>query len=188
MKQSPVGSRTKNSKGFKVKHVLQAFLLLVVSVWLIYQLKHSYDKKAALDENGHGGLPTEETEEEQEILFRLGRKDLIRPIVSSTETVNGNGVKGEMDDDMDEVKGDEIDEEGTHGGGSGGGDDEVDGRDQDRTDEEEPEEVEDLIDVDDRERDERTEDGKGDSNGGDHISISITGDDDEGKDMGRSRV
>ncbi|CAI0464225.1 unnamed protein product [Linum tenue] len=161
MKQSPVGSRTKNSKGFKVKHVLQAFLLLVVSVWLIYQLKHSYDKKAALDENGHGGLPTE-----------LGRKDLIRPIVSSTETVNGNGVKGEMDDDMDEVK----------------GDDEVDGRDQDRTDEEEPEEVEDLIDVDDRERDERTEDGKGDSNGGDHISISITGDDDEGKDMGRSRV
>ncbi|PQQ10772.1 neurofilament medium polypeptide [Prunus yedoensis var. nudiflora] len=44
LKQSP--SRNQRSKGFKVKHALQMFLLLAICIWLLYQLKHSHDKKA----------------------------------------------------------------------------------------------------------------------------------------------
>ncbi|CAN0921964.1 hypothetical protein LINGRAHAP2_LOCUS32861 [Linum grandiflorum] len=141
MKQSPVGIRTKSSKGFKVKHVMQICLLLVISIWLIYQMKHSYDKKAAAAAalTGHG-LPSEDAEQER-MLSRIGRKDLRHPIATSRSEVTGesrrtgNTGKGEMDE---QVKSDDI--EGRVGGGDEG----------DRTEEEEPEEAEDLIDVEDR--------------------------------------
>ncbi|XP_065870835.1 uncharacterized protein [Euphorbia lathyris] len=42
-------SRNARSRGFKVKHVLQICLLLGVCFWLIYQVKHSHDKKEELD-------------------------------------------------------------------------------------------------------------------------------------------
>ncbi|CAN1194628.1 hypothetical protein LINPERHAP1_LOCUS9098 [Linum perenne] len=139
MKQSPVGSRTKSSKGFKVKHFMQTFLLLVISVWLIYQLKHSYDKKEAALRG--------EAKAEQETIFRLGRKDLLHPIATtvimgesssrSTSSVVGNG-KQEMD--VDQVKIEDIEREGRSSGD-----------DVERTEEEESEEVEDHIDVDDTE-------------------------------------
>ncbi|KAG8645735.1 cilia- and flagella-associated protein 251 [Manihot esculenta] len=48
IKRAP--SRNARTRGFKVKHVLQICLLLGVCFWLIYQLKHSHDKKKELDE------------------------------------------------------------------------------------------------------------------------------------------
>ncbi|CAN1289690.1 hypothetical protein LINPERPRIM_LOCUS20398 [Linum perenne] len=129
MKQSPVGSRTKSSKGFKVKHFMQTFLLLVISVWLIYQLKHSYDKKEAALRG--------EAKAEQETIFRLGRKDLLHPIATTVIMGESNG-KQEMD--VDQVKIEDIEREGRSSGD-----------DVERTEEEESEEVEDHIDVDDTE-------------------------------------
>lgn len=48
-KQSP--SRIQRSKGFKIKHGLQIFLLIAICFWLLYQVKHSHDKKKAFDES-----------------------------------------------------------------------------------------------------------------------------------------
>ncbi|KAG5238671.1 high mobility group nucleosome-binding domain-containing protein [Salix suchowensis] len=71
IKRSP--RRNPRSKGTKLKHGLQICLLLGVCFWLIYQVKHSHDKKKELDEKDttlslnaqhHNDLP------------KLGRKDL----------------------------------------------------------------------------------------------------------------
>ncbi|KAL0348291.1 UNVERIFIED_CONTAM: hypothetical protein Sangu_1056900 [Sesamum angustifolium] len=44
-------SRNQRSKGIKVKHFLRIGLFLAVCFWLIYQAKHSHDKKEEFDEN-----------------------------------------------------------------------------------------------------------------------------------------
>ncbi|KAL1355442.1 uncharacterized protein [Arachis hypogaea] len=62
IRRSP--SRNQRSKGIKVKHVLQIILLLCVCFWLIYQIKHSHDKKKEFDDNTAHQIP------------KLGRKDL----------------------------------------------------------------------------------------------------------------
>lgn len=71
IKRNP-SSRNQRSKGFKVKHVLQAILLLGVCFWLIYQVKHNHDKKKEFDKNDTK-LPIR-TETDQ--ILKLGRKDL----------------------------------------------------------------------------------------------------------------
>ncbi|XP_050364353.1 uncharacterized protein LOC126783017 [Argentina anserina] len=71
LKKQP--SRNTRTKGIRVKHVLQIVLLLGVCVWLIYQLKHSFDKKAALAENDSKTSIRTETKSE---ILKLGRKDL----------------------------------------------------------------------------------------------------------------
>ncbi|KAF2294274.1 hypothetical protein GH714_008774 [Hevea brasiliensis] len=48
IKRTP--SRNARTRGFKVKNVLQICLLLGVCFWLIYQVKHSHDKKKEFDE------------------------------------------------------------------------------------------------------------------------------------------
>ncbi|KAJ6391325.1 hypothetical protein OIU77_025329 [Salix suchowensis] len=70
-KQSP--SRNLRSKGFKVKHFIQVFLLLAIGVWLVNQIKHSYDKKAAYEDST--GKISEEVGGDNEAV-RLGRKGL----------------------------------------------------------------------------------------------------------------
>ncbi|XP_073270550.1 uncharacterized protein [Primulina huaijiensis] len=81
-RQTP--NRNQRSKGIKVKHVLQIFLLLAVCFWLIYQVKHSHDKKKEFDESdakaliSRGGSGT---------FIRLGRKD-IHPQEEDTITKN----------------------------------------------------------------------------------------------------
>ncbi|KAF6138686.1 hypothetical protein GIB67_009880 [Kingdonia uniflora] len=66
-------SRNQRSKGFKVKHALQICVLLAISIWLLYQVKHSHDKKkefeqstAKFAENGDG----------RNGIIKHGRKDL----------------------------------------------------------------------------------------------------------------
>lgn len=66
-------SRNQRSKGIKVKHVLQICLLLGVCFWLIYQVKHSHDKKKEFDDKG--AKISVKTHSDDEIL-KLGRKDL----------------------------------------------------------------------------------------------------------------
>ncbi|XP_041013711.1 cilia- and flagella-associated protein 251-like [Juglans microcarpa x Juglans regia] len=71
IKRSP--SRNHRSKGIKVKHVLQICLLLGVCFWLIYQVKHSHDKKKEFDEkDAKLSVKTQSGSE----LLKLGRKDI----------------------------------------------------------------------------------------------------------------
>ncbi|KAG6710059.1 hypothetical protein I3842_06G163900 [Carya illinoinensis] len=71
IKRSP--SRNHRSKGVKVKHVLQICLLLGVCFWLIYQVKHSHDKKKEFDEkDAKLSVKTQSGNE----LLKFGRKDL----------------------------------------------------------------------------------------------------------------
>lgn len=67
-------SRNQRNKVLRVKHVLQMSLLVAVCFWLLYQLKHSYDKKkASVDQNS---ATSSNLEEEQQRFVQLGRKDL----------------------------------------------------------------------------------------------------------------
>ncbi|CAN0920897.1 hypothetical protein LINGRAHAP2_LOCUS32321 [Linum grandiflorum] len=86
-------SRNSRSKGIKVKHVLQICLLVGICFWLIYQVKHSHDKKKEFDEKdakvavtGQGANPTPKY---------FGRKDL-HPRV---DDVAKNDKAGEDEDD-----------------------------------------------------------------------------------------
>lgn len=72
IKRNP-SSRNQRSKGFKVKHVLQAILLLGVCFWLIYQVKHNHDKKKEFDKNDTKLPIITETDQ----ILKLGRKDLL---------------------------------------------------------------------------------------------------------------
>ncbi|PQM42800.1 neurofilament medium polypeptide [Prunus yedoensis var. nudiflora] len=146
LKQSP--SRNQRSKGFKVKHALQMFLLLAICIWLLYQLKHSHDKKAYEEssakisgkmQNGHETI-------------KLGRRSL-HPRVEETSLDIGRDreKEEESEEEVDESKDEESEEEGR-----GAEDDEIDGHDQERS-EEESEGVEDLIDEEDTEREEENE-------------------------------
>ena len=71
IKRSP--SRNNRSKGIKVKHVLQIILLLGVCFWLIYQVKHSHDKKKEFEENDAKVSVGTQTAYQT---LKLGRKDL----------------------------------------------------------------------------------------------------------------
>ncbi|CAI9769177.1 unnamed protein product [Fraxinus pennsylvanica] len=73
-------SRTHRSKGMKIKHVLQICLLLAVCFWLIYQVKHSHDKKKEFDESDSKTSLSRGSSNE---ILTLGRKD-IRPRVEET--------------------------------------------------------------------------------------------------------
>ncbi|KAJ0010211.1 hypothetical protein Pint_33602 [Pistacia integerrima] len=66
-------SRNQRSKGVRVKHVLQICLLLGVCFWLIYQVKHSHDKKREFDEKDSKASVKAQSDNE---ILKLGRKDL----------------------------------------------------------------------------------------------------------------
>ncbi|KAM1729575.1 hypothetical protein ACFX12_019942 [Malus domestica] len=138
LKQSP--SRNQRSKGFKVKHAVQISLLLAICIWLLYQLKHSHDKKAYEESSGtiSGKM------QKGDAIIKLGRRDLY-PRVDETSLDNGrHKEKEDSEEEMDESKSDEID-----------------GHDLERA-EEESEAVEDLIDEEDTEREEESEEQESD--------------------------
>ncbi|XP_020095691.1 mitotic apparatus protein p62-like [Ananas comosus] len=123
-------SRNQRNKVLRVKHVLQMSLLVAVSFWLLYQLKHSYDKKkASVDEN----LATSSNlEEEQQRFVKLGRKDLpdneeanldeerekereaVKRVMEEEEEIGeGEQVRGnERDDEEREDEGEDADGRG----------------------------------------------------------------------------
>ncbi|KAL9685234.1 hypothetical protein QQ045_022682 [Rhodiola kirilowii] len=98
-------SRNQRSKGVRVKHILQIFMLLAVCFWLIYQVKHSHDKRKHFEEND--AELSEKLPKFDEGL-KLGRKDLLprdEELSTNHEKIDDEEVEDE------ETKGDEsIDE------------------------------------------------------------------------------
>ncbi|KAA8545732.1 hypothetical protein F0562_020817 [Nyssa sinensis] len=136
-RQSP--SRSQRSKSIKVKYVLQICLLLAVCFWLIYQVKHSHDKKKEFDENDAKiSLKMQSADE----ILRFGRKDLNLREVTATknekreeeeadeeETGGEEESKHEEEEQEEDSKTEEEEDEGR-----GGGDDEIDEHDQEKSD------------------------------------------------------
>uniref|UniRef100_A0A1D1YEK1 Uncharacterized protein n=1 Tax=Anthurium amnicola TaxID=1678845 RepID=A0A1D1YEK1_9ARAE len=132
MRQSP--SRNNRSRGWKLKHVLQICLLVAVCLWLLYQVKHSHDKKKALEE---GNLKVSDTVEESRPDFlKLTRKDLQGNTVV-TATDNTAHKEEEENEEAEEAADEENkQEENEDEEGRGAGDDEIDESDQERADDE----------------------------------------------------
>ncbi|KAM5550920.1 cilia- and flagella-associated protein 251 [Rosa sericea] len=109
-------SRNHRTKRIKVKHILQIALLLGVCFWLLYQLKHSHDKKVALDEKAAKASIRSLSEGE---LLKLGRKDLPHKDVSKNvkqeeeeeeETVGDEEEKHEVEGREEEDQKHEVEE------------------------------------------------------------------------------
>lgn len=148
LKQSP--SRNQRSKGFKVKHALHICLLLAICIWLLYQVKQTYGKKAALGD-------TSRKIEKFHGILKLGRKGLdpqMEEIAAEFKKHEDEEDELEQDDEEEKLRENEGEQRGV-------GDDEIDGHDQEKAeDEEEPDQLEDLIDEGDKEKEEDGE-GKG---------------------------
>ncbi|XP_038971641.1 cilia- and flagella-associated protein 251-like [Phoenix dactylifera] len=132
-----VSSRNQRSKGLRVKNILQLCLLAAVCFWLVYQLKHSYNKKRALEERNLKA--SEKIVESQLEFLKLGRKDLSR----GEENSSGNGIhdKEEGNEEVEEEEEDREVKQAMEDEEAGGdGDDEIDEQDQERDDEQEDQE------------------------------------------------
>ncbi|XP_011002562.1 PREDICTED: high mobility group nucleosome-binding domain-containing protein 5-like [Populus euphratica] len=122
IKRSP--RRNPRSKGIKLKHGLQICLLLGVCFWLIYQVKHSHDKKKELDEkDANLSLSAQHHDE----LPKLGRKDLHPDLQDKTrsekpeeEEEEDTGVDEEVNKKEEKGHEKEKEEETKHEEGEGG--------------------------------------------------------------------
>ncbi|EXC01134.1 hypothetical protein L484_025507 [Morus notabilis] len=164
LKQSP--SRNQRPKGFKVKHVLQICVLLAICIWLLYQVKHSNDKKAEYEDSS--SEISRKIQNGRDEIITLGRRDL-RPLVKDT-SFDAKKREGKEEDSED---------------GPGGGDDQIDGHDQERAEEEEAEGVEDLIDEEDRERDEGSEE---EDKGIDFEDVNVLEDQPQDEEEGKTHI
>ncbi|XP_010941976.1 uncharacterized protein [Elaeis guineensis] len=130
-----VSSRNQRSKGLRVKNVLQLCLLAAVCFWLVYQLKHSYNKNMTLEER----KVSEKIVESELEFLKLGRKDPAR----GEENSSGNGIdkKEEGSEEVEEEDQDQEIKQAMEDEETGGdGDDEIDEQDQERDDEQEDQE------------------------------------------------
>ncbi|KAL3515397.1 hypothetical protein ACH5RR_022299 [Cinchona calisaya] len=137
-KQLP--SRSQRSRGIKVKHVLQTCFLLAICFWLIYQVKHSHDKKKELDESD---MKNSQLTQGSSEVVKLGRKDL-NPRVDETGTTSTKqdeeaedenvGEEEENKNDEEHVEDKKSEEKDDDGGGVG--DNEVDDRGEEKSDSE----------------------------------------------------
>ncbi|CAL5381965.1 unnamed protein product [Camellia sinensis] len=133
-KQSP--SRNHRSKGIKVKRVLQICVLLAVCFWLVYQVKHSHDKKKEYDEND--AKISHEKHFDGEI-SKIGRKAILPGLEEATmkndeveeEETGGEEEENKQHDEEEQEEEDKIEEKEDEG--RGGGDDEIDERDQEKS-------------------------------------------------------
>ncbi|KAK4276954.1 hypothetical protein QN277_015038 [Acacia crassicarpa] len=137
-----LAGKNQRAKGFKVKNSLQIFLFIAGCLWLLYQLKHSYDNKNEYEQNSRKTL---EKLEFQHKTPKLGRKGFQSRIKKPED----------LTDDAEEIMPEIIKVK------RGGGNDEMNGHDQDKIEEEDSEEVEDLIDEEDKERIEENEEEEG---------------------------
>ncbi|XP_021717166.1 cilia- and flagella-associated protein 251-like [Chenopodium quinoa] len=153
-KQSP--SRNNRSKGIKVKHILQICVLLAVCIWLIYQVKHSHEKRQEYEVKDDKDVVKVQSDG---VIPRIGRRDI--PRITEVDT---NGEKHEEDEDekdgeeednkheedeseIEDVKIVEREEE------RGGGDDEIDEHEPEKTETESEHEEE--AEEEDKEREEK---------------------------------
>ncbi|KAI3758236.1 hypothetical protein L6452_05790 [Arctium lappa] len=70
-RQSP-RSRNGRNKGIKIKHVLQISVLFGASIWLLYQVQHTENKKAPITTNISENLNKDSSTD----MIKLGRKGL----------------------------------------------------------------------------------------------------------------
>ncbi|XP_074327729.1 uncharacterized protein LOC141665639 [Apium graveolens] len=90
-------TRNQRSKGFRLKHVLQICVLVAVCFWLIYQVKHSHDKRKQFDENtAKNSLNVEDNS----VIFKLGRKDIIPQ--EKGRSKDSESHDGELEEDDNE--------------------------------------------------------------------------------------
>lgn len=121
-------SSGRNHRGTRLrsKHSLQVFLLVAVSIWLMYQLTHSYSKRRAVAvESDSGGMDGELTRR------RLGRNDFVdfagRASDDDVRGIRGGGSNAESEDDVTrDFASDRLSK-----GEEGGSDDEDDESDED---------------------------------------------------------
>lgn len=162
-------SRNHRSKGLKVKKAVQITLLVLVSVWLIYQVKHSYEKKASYSEDEGNDLHKDDKDQGE--VIRLGRKDLPPKMEADSSTLDEK-VEDEENDEMEqEMKHDENDE------------DPIDEQDLEKDDDlPEPDEHsadkdgDDVGVFEDEERKERSQEDQEKSFHGDNVSSAVTHD------------
>ncbi|KAL5219320.1 hypothetical protein ABZP36_020004 [Zizania latifolia] len=125
-------SRSNRSKKLRPKHSLQVFLLVAVSLWLMYQLAHSYSKRrraVAVENAAAAAMDGEVT------WRRLGRKGVVD--FASDDASNDDGVRGNTGDrsivgiEADAARSFMSDQssKGTHGGVDGDEDEEDTGED-----------------------------------------------------------
>lgn len=110
-------SRNQRNKGFRVKHALQIFLLVAVCCWLIYQVKHSYDKKKNFNDNDARSSQHVQTNNE---ILKLGRKGLHPQVKEPSNKNEKHDKEADEDIEVDIKAGGKEDEV------KGGGDVEVD--------------------------------------------------------------
>lgn len=125
------------TKRFKLKHAFQAFVLLLICFWLIYQVKKSYSRsKVRLVEN----LEEKSVKEQDgEQVLKLGRKDLNPLLLDELAAEFQKTPDEDLEQEEDEGKNQENEGEIA----SNDGDDETDGVG-------EHEQLEEIIDEDDK--------------------------------------
>ncbi|XP_057853321.2 uncharacterized protein LOC131063498 [Cryptomeria japonica] len=131
-------NRYQRSKGFKVKHAFQIALLVAVSVWLLYQVKHSHDKRRAYDEKqivAHIESNAERIDGWN--ANGLGRKGKLEVFDEGSTSTNINAEKNEENEEEEEIKDPHTSSEENEHQDQGVGDDEIDRHAEERTEEQE---------------------------------------------------
>lgn len=132
-----------------MKQAGQICLLLTMFVWLLYQVRHSYEE--------HSPKLLPNSIETQEVIIKFGRKDLSNPLADASLLKGSQDEDEESGEDMKDVRVEEKEEEQEEESvleGRGVGDDEIDAKDQEMAEEEDSEsELGDLIDEEDWEKD-----------------------------------
>jgi len=134
-------NRYPRSKGFKVKHVFQIALLVAVSIWLLYQVKHSHDKKQAYEKQAN--VKVESSDDggsgwNSDILGRKGKVEIPQDVGDTVDVVKDEGNTKEEEETVD--RHDKLEENSNED--HGGGDDELDRHEDEKTEEESQEEHE----------------------------------------------
>ncbi|XP_073309704.1 uncharacterized protein [Primulina huaijiensis] len=123
-RQSP--SRNLRSKGIKIKQVLQICLLVAICIWLIYQVKHSHDRKKEFDESDEKVLLSRGGTND---MIKLGRKDIhtqVGEIFSKNAEHDDEMEEGEEEDKNEEDVQGEKSIRGSENEGMGGEEEEID--------------------------------------------------------------
>lgn len=115
-------SRNQRSRGFRLKHILQIGILVAVCIWLLYQVKHSHEKKRAYNARNSKIIRT--PIENQEDVFQFGRKDLTRTEAAGTTSEIHKEEESEeaQEEEEPEVKQEETEDEEMRGAGDDGAD------------------------------------------------------------------
>ncbi|XP_004230671.1 uncharacterized protein [Solanum lycopersicum] len=170
-KQSP--SRNHRSKGVKVKNVLQICLLLAVCFWLIYQVKHSHDKKKEFDEDdAKSSIKSGSINE----LVKLGRKDL--PRIEGLDTVHEKHREELEDETVEEEEGnkpeeEDLEENNTKEKNDEHREDEVEDHDEEKNDEHREDGEDEVDDHDQEKNEEHREDAEDEVDDHDHEKSDV---------------